>query len=123
MAPPDENAALVEMDWRGLGCKATRRVGGMGRVKGGRAAWRLRAPRRSREDWAIEAGHCPYLGVRPYEYGDDAWRISIQVPDPMRDEGMLEVAHIIATSEADAFASVAWLDAVATPSGSKGAVE
>ena len=101
----------MQVDWAGLGCKKAARVKGQNAKSTGRAAWRLRAPRRSRTDWVIEADHCPYLGQHPYRYGDDAWRISIQLLD--RGDNPVEVAHLVATSEAEAFEAVTWLDVAA----------
>lgn len=82
------------------------------RGRDSRAAWRLRAPGRSSHAWMIEARQCGYLGRNPYDYGPDAWRISIVLCAETRPT---EVAHLVATSEGEALASVAWLAAAAAP--------
>lgn len=110
---PQHSAEEVAPDWRVLGCKTAPLIKADHRLPKGRGAWRLRADRRSAEDWLIEAKHCPYLGVHPYNHGDDAWRISIQTPHNWRSDQMVERAYLVAKSEAEAFEAVTWLDAVA----------
>lgn len=99
-----EPTAII--DWRDLGAKP------MKRMSDGRAAWRLRADRRSPEDWTIEAKHGGYLGKHPYNLGDDAWRISIQRYDMSRDV-MVEVGHVVARSEAEAHEAVRYFATLA----------
>ena len=106
-------ATGLAVQWRDAGCKT------MARVKpDGRAAWRLRAPRRSPDDWAIEAAHCPYLGRHPYNLGPDAWRISIlflRTGWGRHDRSLFEeVARLTVRSEREALDAVLWLDAVAS---------
>lgn len=104
---------MSTVDWRCIGAKTMRRITGVtGAYPAGLAAWRLRAPRKSPEDWTIEAKHCPYLGRLPYAYGDDAWRISLQRHDVDQDR-WAEVGHFIATSEAEAFEAVRYFAALA----------
>jgi hypothetical protein len=80
--------------WDDLGArhrKSPKRLGGHG-------TWTL-----TLEPGRIEATHAPYLAS---SYGDDAWRISVQVPgDPM----WTEVRHDVCASEQDAVTTVARL--------------
>lgn len=98
-------------EWDALGARCIKRPKVSGTRVESKGAYRLRAPRRAREDWVIEAVHGSYLGRHPYNLGPDAWRISIQVPRGY-DDRLTEVAHLVATSEAEAIASLAWLEAL-----------
>lgn len=89
----------LTLAWHSMGARP------MQKPRGSRAAWRLRAPRRSTRDWCIEANHGSYLGEHPYNLGDDAWRISVQFLDVDRDV-FVESKFEIATSEVDAVRKV-----------------